>query len=110
MGLIRLCYLLIFVRPVCMASFSNSMLSLVVFFQSVDSIVLMNEAHDENNNVVVTMNKNVIVEFDLKFLTFILAFLLLCSCRNNPSFLIYIAFFTLVFSRTLICSRRRTCR
>lgn len=50
------------------------MLSLVVFFQSVDSIVLMNEAHDENNNVVVTMNKNVIVEFDLKFLTFILAF------------------------------------
>ena len=58
-----------------MASFSNSMLSFVVFFQSVDSIVLMNEAHDENNNVVVTMNKNVIVEFDLKFLTFILAFL-----------------------------------
>ena len=57
-----------------MASFSNSMLSLVVFFQSVDSIVLMNEAHDENNNVVVTMNKNVIVEFDLKFLTFILLF------------------------------------
>ena len=43
------------------------MLSLVVFFQSVDSIVLMNEAHGENNNVVVTMNKNVIVEFDLKF-------------------------------------------
>ncbi|MEI3497185.1 MAG: hypothetical protein V8Q80_01025 [Barnesiella intestinihominis] len=38
-------------------AFSNSMLSLVVFFQSVDSIVLMNEAHDENNNVVVTMNK-----------------------------------------------------
>ena len=58
------------------------MLSLVVFFQSVDSIVLMNETHDENNNVVVTMNKNVIVEFDLKFLTFILAFLLLCSCAG----------------------------
>ena len=49
------------------------MLSLVVFFQSVDSIVLMNEAHDENNNVVVTMNKNVIVEFDMKFLSCILA-------------------------------------
>lgn len=52
------------------------MLSLVVFFQSVDSIVLMNEAHDENNNVVVTMNKNVIVEFDLKFLTFLLVFII----------------------------------
>ncbi len=37
----------------------------------------MNEAHDENNNVVVTMNKNVIVEFDLKFLTFILAFFII---------------------------------
>ena len=29
------------------------MLSLVVFFQSVDSIVLMNEAHDENNTCTV---------------------------------------------------------